>query len=149
MTFGGAQAVGSVTFIDSSIEDTPIGILTGQTSDPSPSSIGSLILENVSFKNVQTAVQGPKNTIMLAGSSGSVNVAGWGRGHLYSPRGPNDFDGDIAPFPRPGKLVRGSKYYERSKPSYADIPASQFLSVRSYGAKGVSVVFANILSIMR
>lgn len=81
MTFGGAQAVGSVTFIDSSIEDTPIGILTGQTSDPSPSSIGSLILDNVSFRNVQTAVQGPKNTIMLAGSSGSVNVAGWGRGH--------------------------------------------------------------------
>ncbi len=141
MTSGGAPAVGSVTFIDSCIEDTPIGMVTAQTSDPSPSSNGSLILENVSFKNVHTAIQGPKNMTMLGGSSGSMYIAGWGRGHLYNPNGPYGFDGVMSPFSRPNELVRGSKYYERSKPSYAETPASQFLSVRTYGAKGVRVLF--------
>lgn len=137
MTSGGAQAVGSVTLIDSSIEDTSIGILTAQTSEFSTSSNGSLVLEYVTFKNVHTAIQAPNNITTLAGSSGSVDIAGWGQGHLYNPDGPYDFQGIMSPFSRPSGLVRGVKYYERSKPSYKGVLASRFLSVRTQGAKGV------------
>ena len=138
MTSSGSssQAVGSVTFIDSSIVDTPIGILTSHDSAASAFSNGSLILENVSFKNVRTAVQGPKNATALAGTSGSMKIAAWGQGHQYTPTGPSSFQGIIPGFPRPKGLSAGNVYYQRSKPSYATVPVSQFLSTRSLGAKG-------------
>ena len=138
MTSGGSssQAVGSVTFIDSSIVNTPIGILTSHDSAASTFSNGSLILENVSFKNVGTAVQGPKNATALAGTSGSMKIAAWGQGHQYTPTGPSSFQGIIPGFPRPKGLSAGNVYYQRSKPSYATVPVSQFLSTRSLGAKG-------------
>jgi glucan 1,3-beta-glucosidase len=80
MTSGGssAQAVGSVTFIDSSIENTPVGILTAYNTDYSSFSNGSLVMENVSFKNVGTAVQGLGNMTSLGGSRKSMTVAAWG-----------------------------------------------------------------------
>ena len=138
MTSGGSssQAVGSVTFIDSTIVNTPIGILTAHDSQASTFSNGSLILENVSFKNVRTAVQGPKNATALAGTSGSMKVAAWGQGHEYTPTGPSSFQGFIPGFPRSNGLSVGNVYYERSKPSYATVPVSQFLSTRTTGAKG-------------
>ncbi len=138
MSSGGSssQAVGSVTFIDSTIADTPIGILTSHDSDVSSFSNGSLILENVYFKNVRTAVQGPKNATALAGTSGSLRVAAWGQGHQYSPTGPASFQGIIPEFFRPKGLSAGDVYYQRSKPSYAAIPVSQFSSTRAAGAKG-------------
>ena len=138
MSSGGSssQAVGSVTFIDSNIVDTPIGILTSHDSGASAFSNGSLILENVSFKNVRTAVQGPKNATALAGTSDSMKVAAWGQGHQYTPTGPASFQGIIPGFPRPNDLSAGNVYYQRSKPSYATVPVSQFLSTRTLGAKG-------------
>ena len=138
MTSGGSssQAVGSVTFIDSNIVDTPIGILTSHDSGASAFSNGSLILENVSFKNVRTAVQGPKNATALAGTSGSIKIAAWGQGHQYTPTGPASFQGIIPGFPRPNGLSTGNVYYQRSKPSYATMPVSHFLSTRTLGAKG-------------
>lgn len=138
MTSGGSssQAVGSVTFIDSNIVDTPIGILTSHDSGASAFSNGSLILENVSFKNVRTAVQGPKNATALAGTSSMMKVAAWGQGHQYTPTGPASFQGIIPAFPRPKGLSTGNVYYQRSKPSYATVPVSNFLSTRTLGAKG-------------
>ena len=138
LTSGGpsAQAVGSVTFIDSSIENTPIGIVTSYSPNRSSMSNGSLILENVSLTNVGIAVQGASDVTALAGTSGSMTIAAWGQGHKYGPGGHTTFQSDIPPFSRPGGLVRGQQYYERSKPSYANVPVSQFLSARSQGAKG-------------
>lgn len=138
MTSGGtsSQAVGSVTFIDGTIADTPIGILTSHNSDISSYSNGSLILENVSFRNVRAAVQGPNNSTALAGTSGSMKVAAWGQGHQYSPTGPASFQGTVPEFFRPKGLSSGDVYYQRFKPSYATMPVSQFLSTRTFGAKG-------------
>ena len=138
MTSGGpsSQAVGSVTFIDSTIADTKIGVLTSHNSSISSFSNGSLILENVHFKNVGVAVQGPNNITALAGRSGSMQVAAWGQGHQYTPTGPASFQGIIPEFFRPKSLTSSKAYYQRSKPSYATIPVSQFLSTRTIGAKG-------------
>ncbi len=35
--------------------------------------------------------------------------------------------------------MNGMKYYERSKPSYAEYPVSEFMNVRTHGAKGDGV----------
>ncbi|KAK4962866.1 hypothetical protein LTR10_000493 [Elasticomyces elasticus] len=140
MSSGGAaaQSVGSITFIDSSISNTGIGILTAHGPDSLPPSGGSLILENVVFNNVGVAVQGEYptgNTTALAG--GSFTVAGWGEGHSYTPNGPQVFQGPITPVSRPAALLQsGGKYYERSKPQYQQYSVRSFLSARSLGATG-------------
>lgn len=135
MTNGGSssQAVGSVIF---TITNTPIGIQTAHDSAISSFSNGSLILENVSFKNVRTAVQGPKNATALAGTLGSMKVTAWGQGHQYTPTGPASFQGSIPGFSRPKGLIAGNVYYQRSKPNYATVPVSQFSSTRTAGAIG-------------
>lgn len=134
-----AQSVGSVTFFDSSITNTPIGIVTAHDATSQPPTGGSLILENVQLNNVPIAVQGPGATTALAGSTGASTITGWGEGHSYTPAGPTNFEGPITPFDKPGALLDGSKFYERSKPQYAMNSVQDFVSTRSGGAKGDGV----------
>lgn len=131
----GAQSVGSITFIDSSISNTPIGVVTAHDKTSSPPTGGSLILENIKLNNVPVAVQGPGGTV-LAGSKGATTVAAWGEGHEYTPKGPTNFEGPITPFSRPGVLLEGSRFYERSKPLYGTTPLNRISSTRRGGAKG-------------
>lgn len=113
----GGQTVGSVTFIDSSISNTKVGIATSHDANSQPPTAGSLILENVQLNNVPVAVSGPGGSISLAGTTGTTTIAAWGQGHSYLPNGPNVFEGPIDPFPRPGRLLSGQgRFYERSKP---------------------------------
>ncbi|KAI4112159.1 MAG: hypothetical protein LQ339_000167 [Xanthoria mediterranea] len=134
------QAVGSATFIDSNIHDTPIGVLTSHALNTSYTN-SSLVLENVKLSNVRTAVQGVGNMTLLfgTGTSGTKLIAGWAQGHSYTPDGPSSISGMIPAFSRPQALLDGDKYYERSKPQYADQSAERFTSVRSAGAKGDGV----------
>ena len=85
----GAQTVGSVILVDSSITNTPVGVITSYTSTSVPATAGSLILENVQLTNVPIAVQLDTGATILPGSGGSMNIAGWGDGHLYTPQGPS------------------------------------------------------------
>lgn len=136
----GALTVGSVTFIDSSISNTKVGIATGRDNETQPKAAGSLILENVQLQDVPVAVSGPGGSTLLAGTTNSMTIGAWGEGNSYTPDGPTLFQGSITPFTRPGGLLEGSdKYYERSKPQYATTPLSQVKSVRSAGAKGDGV----------
>ncbi|KAK5118314.1 hypothetical protein LTR62_002827 [Meristemomyces frigidus] len=139
MSSGGptAQSVGSVTFLDSSISNTKIGVLSAHGPNSQPPTAGSLVLENVQFTNVgQAVVDGfPSNFTALPG--GTFTVAAWAQGHAYTPTGPNNIQGTINPNPRPGSLLQGDgKYYERSKPQYESHNVKQFISVRSFGATG-------------
>jgi glucan 1,3-beta-glucosidase len=129
----GAQSVGSIILIDSTISNTPIGIKAAFTSSSSPATAGSVILENVQLTNVPTAVQDNGNTAL---TGGSLTIAGWGQGHKYTPTGPTFFEGTITPNNRPGSLLSGGNYYTRSKPQYNDLDVSQFVSARTSGAKG-------------
>ena len=137
MNSGGtqAQSVGSVTFFDSTISNTQTGFLTAHNANSLPPTGGSLIIENVQLNNVPVAVQGPDG-VALAGTTGSTTIAAWGEGHSYTPNGPNNFEGPITPFSRPGSLLQGSRYYERSKPQYNSYSTQQILSVRDAGATG-------------
>jgi hypothetical protein len=59
------------------------------------------------------------------------------QGNWYVPRGPYAYFGSQPlVFPRPTVLVQGDRFYERSKPQYEDVPASNFLSARTFGALG-------------
>lgn len=94
----------------------------------------SLILSQLN--NVPIAVKGPSGTALAGSSGGSITISAWGEGHEYTPTGPTDFEGPIAPNQRPPSLLTGSKYYERSKPQYGSYPLYYFLSARSAGVTG-------------
>ena len=142
----GLQTIGSITFIDSSINDTPMGIISafGTTQPPTA---GSLIIENVAFTNVDMAVSLPDGTSVSGfPSSGTETVAGFGTGHSYAlvgpstTVGPTSFEGDIPGFNRPSSLLQvDGKFYERSKPQYTAEPSEMFYSVRNAGASGDGV----------
>lgn len=135
-----AQNVGSVILIDSSITNTPIGVITAYTATSSPATAGSLILENVQLTNVPTAIQLSTGATILAGTGGSMNIAGWGDGHQYTPSGPSQFQGPISPNSRPASLLNPTgSYYTQSKPQYNSLPLSSFYSVRAGGAAGNGV----------
>ncbi|CAI7633588.1 unnamed protein product [Penicillium manginii] len=136
ITSGGhdAQSVSSITLLDSSITNTPVGILTSRDSTSQPATAGSVILENVSTQNVPVVVQGPNKQTILAGPN--LHVAAWGQGHRYIPNGPTVFQDTFSPNDRPASLVQGTQFYERSKPNYRSLTASSFSSTRSGGAKG-------------
>lgn len=125
--------VGSVTFIDSDISNTNVGILIARTSSTSPVTAGSLILENIRLENVEIGVKGPNGTL-LDGGTGTIDA--WGTGRQYTPNGPEQFQGGFEASRRPSTLTNDGKYYLRTKPQYADKSSSDFLGVRSVGAKG-------------
>jgi glucan 1,3-beta-glucosidase len=133
----GGLSVGSITLVDSSITNTAVGIKTGWSTSSTPATANSLIIENVVLSNVPVAVQQVSGATVLAG--GSMTIAAWGEGHEYTPTGPKTLNGPFTPNSRPASLLSGSKYYTRSKPQYETVPASNFMSVRSAGAKGNGV----------
>jgi glucan 1,3-beta-glucosidase len=134
------QTVGSITVIDSSITNTPVGIKTAYNPPSStPPTAGSLIIENVVLQNVPTAIQLTGGSTVLAGTTGTTTISGWGEGHEYTPTGPQSFKGPFTPNTRPASLVSGGKYYTRSKPQYNSLAATSFSSVRSAGATGNGV----------
>ncbi|KAI1633111.1 putative Exo-beta-1,3-glucanae [Biscogniauxia mediterranea] len=134
----GAQTVGAVVFIDSEIKNTPIGVATARNGSSSPDSGGSLILENVALENVQIAVLGGKSTTLLRGATEPRTIAAWGQGHSYftEEHEKTVFQRSMTPNRRPESLTVDSKFYQSSKPKYEDLPVSQFISIRSAGAKG-------------
>jgi hypothetical protein len=138
---GGPSAVnvGSITLLDSEINNTPIGIVTARTNNSEPAAAGSLYLENVKLSNVNVAVAGPNSTY-LAGTTGSTVIAAWADGHRYLPKGPVEARGSVKTTQRPAELLDAEgKYYTRSKPQYGSVPLSSFLSARTLGATGDGV----------
>lgn len=141
MSSGGSssESVVSVTLIDSTFTDTDVAIITAYNFSSKPDAAGSLILDNVSLKNVPIAIQESQKTVLAGKKHGSMNISGWGEGNKYVPNGPTRFEGKIQSFPRSESLSPDGTFYSRSKPQYEDCPLSEFVSVRSAGAKGDGV----------
>jgi glucan 1,3-beta-glucosidase len=135
ITAGGSSAIdtGSITVFDSSFTNVPVGISTVWDTSSSPATAGSIVLENVALSNTPVAVKGPSGTVL---TGGTTTISAWGEGHSYTPSGPTEFQGSVTPNNRPSALLSGSKYYTRSKPQYATLTSSSFVSARSSGAKG-------------
>lgn len=138
--FEAAQQVVSVTLLDSSFLNVPVGIITAHSQTSLPHSSGSLIMENVKFSNVPIIVQEYTGRAVLTGSTGTTTVAAFGEGYYYIPSGPTYFERTIGSNSRPAPLITSTgAYYARSKPQYEGLPLSRFLSVKSSGAKGDGV----------
>lgn len=135
MSSGGRSniLVGSVTLLDSTMTNTKTGVVTARDLNSQPLAGGSLVIENLKLNNVPVAIRGPDGPRL----SGVSSIAGWSEGNSYTPNGPTEVQGQMTPATRPSSLLQSDgKYYERSKPSYANLPASSFLSARTAGATG-------------
>ncbi|CAK7273397.1 hypothetical protein SEPCBS57363_005632, partial [Sporothrix epigloea] len=133
--------IGSVTLVDSLFDNTPVGIISGRMpSTQAHPGAGSLVMDNVIFRQVNTAVLGPQGTVVAGNATGTLVEQGFAYGNIYVPNGPNVYKSfSDAHFPELSDLKLGNKYLERSKPQYDNVPASSFLSARQFGAKGDGV----------
>ncbi|KAE9364334.1 glycoside hydrolase family 55 protein [Stipitochalara longipes BDJ] len=133
--------VSSVTLIDSSIVNTPVGILLQVRNElASRPSEESLIIENLSITNVPIVVGTAAGPTLLPGTTGSTTIAGWGRGSSYTATAHTRIQGNITPATRPSVLkASNGGFYTRSKPQYETYQNTSFVSVRSAGAKGDGV----------
>ena len=140
MTNGNANplTVGSVTLLDSSFTNTAVAILTDRVGGTSkPATANSLVIENIALSKTPVMIKlGTSGATILAGTTGTATIAAWGSGNLYNPPGPTTTQGSFAAPTRPASLLTGTKYYERSKPQYNNLPVTSFSSVRTGGAKG-------------
>ena len=141
-----SQNVGSAILQDSVIQATKAGVLTAWS--PSTWSNGSLVLDNVDFTKSAVAIGDVTGKTVLAGGS---KVASWSQGHGYStgatltakratglPQIP--LQGNLKAPNKPAVLLDSNgNIFERSRPQYADVPASSFVSVKDQGAKGDGV----------
>ena len=130
----------SLLLVDAIIANTPTGILTALEGTNST----SLLLQNVGFFNVQTAVHDViANKTLLAGGN-QVLMNGWGIGSITNPAGVTSFAAgrNVSVPARPAALL-GTAYtnmkpnwFTRRRPTYYNVPDSKVLNVRALGAKG-------------
>lgn len=135
----GAQNVGSVTLLDSTIRNTKTAIKTAWSINSQPATAGTLVIENIDFVNVGVGIQGTSSVYLTGGTK---TIAAYRQGHGYTPGSakPAEASGTFNAFPRPASLLRSDKrFYYRSKPQYNNLPLSSFVSVRASGAKGDGV----------
>jgi glucan 1,3-beta-glucosidase len=132
---GNVQTSGSLLMIDSTISNTPVGVLTLYNPEQSGTN-GTIILDNVDMSsNVPVAVQNAgSDATLLAGNT----IVNWVQGRAYDG---NDNGKGVqearAAVNKPAALLDDNgRVIARSKPQYADVPANKFISVKSRGAKG-------------
>ncbi|CCA67681.1 probable glucan 1,3-beta-glucosidase [Serendipita indica DSM 11827] len=134
------QTVGSEVLLDFTVTNTPIFV---QTTTAQPSSLaGSIVIENAKLTNVPIAVGVQSGATVLAGSTGTMTIAAWAQGNIYSGAQPvpNYVQSNITPPAKPASLLDSSgKIFGVGRPQYENYAASQFVSVKAHGAKGDGV----------
>ncbi|KAK6504485.1 hypothetical protein TWF506_002680 [Arthrobotrys conoides] len=132
---GNGQGTGSITIMDTIILNTPKGI----ASFLSGTNRTSLIIDNLKLINVPIAVTSNGATVL---PGGTTVIDSWGAGIAYddsdaigyrgkAQQGGTVLFGNIA---KPAELLdENGNWFERSKPQYADVPASGFYDVKARG----------------
>ncbi|KAJ4329410.1 hypothetical protein N0V84_000044 [Fusarium piperis] len=132
------QNVGSVLLLDSKISNTQVGVLT--TYDPAqPGTNGTLVLDNVDMSSaVPIAVKnkGTEATVL----AGNAKIGSWVQGRAYVGGNGEAVQDAQSPIQKPAVLLNSAgNVVTKSKPQYDNIPSTQFVSVKSKGAKGDGV----------
>jgi len=138
-TAASAQTVGSITFLDSQLTNTPIGVKTSYVNSEadSPATGGTLLIENVDFTGCGVAVQSAAGATILAGRQ---KVKTWGQGKRYIANSGARLQQTLVTPTKPGSLLNSAgQFFTRSRPQYETLPASSFISVKSFGAAGDGV----------
>ncbi|KAM6526030.1 hypothetical protein FSOLCH5_002161 [Fusarium solani] len=134
------QSVGSIILMDSLIANTQNGIVTSLHAENST----SLLVQNVGFFNVKTAITDSfKDRVLLDGGN-EVHVDSWGFGRITNADGVGKFvNGDSIPVMNRTADLLGSAYdkmkpnlFTRRRPKYYDVPSNKIMNVRALGAKG-------------
>ncbi|AEO61209.1 glycoside hydrolase family 55 protein [Thermothelomyces thermophilus ATCC 42464] len=128
--------VGSVTLLDSSFVNVSTALISGRIPG-NKIGLGSLLIQNVEYKNVPTVLaEADGRPLLLGDANGTVYDRGYARGNTYAPNGPLWLEGHEFNFSQPSTLKIGDRYYERSKPQYEDYSSSDFISARDHNAFG-------------
>ncbi|KAG8911888.1 hypothetical protein FRC00_005638, partial [Tulasnella sp. 408] len=107
---------------------------------PSAPFTGSILLDNVKFKNVKDGMVDETGATALEG--GTKRIRQWARGRKYydSVGTPTSVEGPIKAPKKPAQLLDSDgKIFQRGRTDYADYAADQFASVMDAGAKGDGV----------
>ncbi|TMW66274.1 hypothetical protein Poli38472_004039 [Pythium oligandrum] len=132
--------VGSVLIMDSSITNTPTGMIVSSSVNETALAAGTLTIDNLVTKNVLTIVASSDGKALKAGSAGDLTVAGWAKGRSIDfttgRAAETTVKADFDPFQKPAALLKDGVLFERSRPLYEDLSASSFVSARAAGAKG-------------
>lgn len=152
--YPGNTTVGSVLVQDSKFVGTKTGIITAfSTSNNTPATGNTLVIDNVDFTGSTNAVVSATGTTILAGGS---LVASWAQGHAYTTgddgsassatcasaaatASSTTVSGSLMAPPKPSTIMDGLNIFERSKPQYESVPSSSFVSIKTAGAKGDGV----------
>ncbi|KAF8495372.1 exo-beta-1,3-glucanase [Gautieria morchelliformis] len=137
-TTQGTQTVGAEVFLDVEVTNTPIFIRTSQSTRNSLA--GSILIDNARLSNVPNAVVEANGFVVLRG--GDMTIIHWAQGNIYSGQAttPRFIQGHMTPPHKARSLLdSGGNVVGRSRPQYEDYTVDQFVSVKTYGAKGDGV----------
>lgn len=152
---GDVPATGSVTLQDSVISNSQYGVITSFSTNSTPVSAGTFILDNVNFINTNPAVQWKNNTPIVPGNR---LIESFVQGRVYSAfdsvyQGENNLTchGPAASSSRIQQLVGapqkpasllgpdGKSVLERTRPQYEGVPVENFKSIMDFGCSGDGV----------
>ncbi|KAG4428636.1 hypothetical protein IFR05_015880, partial [Cadophora sp. M221] len=137
---GKTSETGSLLVQDSIFESTTNAIVSFPPSSVAGSNNTGITLDNVVFKGVTNAIIDNKGKQWLAGSVGSVGT--FVLGPVYDNLKRTFTFGTQINSPRPKGLLGSDTglprpiFLEHIRPQYADLPSSQFISMKKNGAKG-------------
>lgn len=135
-----AGNIGSVSVLDSSFTDVGTAVVIGPVSSTVGSGSTGVVLENVALSGVTAAVADSAGKVILDGAAAVVGQ--WALGPTYEGSSDRTFTtgAKVGDYQRHSTLVDSNgAYFERAKPQYEGLAVSQFVSVKSIGAKGDGV----------
>jgi hypothetical protein len=120
------QGTGSVSILDSTISNVPVGVLTNAGSN-SP----YIVIDNVVFDNVANAVQVEGGSTLLT-ATGTVDL--WTTGRVYNGSTGADVTGTTTVPPKAAVLLAsGGRLFTQSRPQYESYASSSFLVATTDG----------------
>ncbi|EIM83048.1 exo-beta-1-3-glucanase [Stereum hirsutum FP-91666 SS1] len=134
-TSGSSQGVASEAIIDATVTNTPVFFRSSAASNGALD--GSIVLNNIVLNNVPTAVGLTNGAVVLKGGTTTINT--WVQGNVYSGTNPagSFHQSTVTAINKPSVLLTSSgKIFGKGRPTYANFAPSQFVSVKSQGAKG-------------
>lgn len=148
---GDVPATGSTVVQDTTFNNVQYGIITTFATNSTPTSAGSLVLDNVNFINTDPAIQFPNNTVILPGNQ---RVQSFVQGRAYTAfesqqvinnltcylpaANSSRIQQVVGPPPKSASLLDPStgNVWARGKPQYEGVPVSKFKSSYDFGCIG-------------
>ncbi|KAK5172230.1 uncharacterized protein LTR77_003868 [Saxophila tyrrhenica] len=147
---GLVPATGSVILQDSVMTNVQYGIVTSFSRNSTPSAAGTMVLDNVDFRNTNPAIIFKNNTVLLPGNR---KVDSFIQGSAYTAyesqvvienltcyQATADYtrmQGEVRAPPKPASLLDSEgKWRERGRPQYEGVPVEKFKSSFDFGCHG-------------